>query len=234
MERLKRIRNIKGSIKKRQKVVIGVSIILVAIIVGTKIFSSLDLEWVKRVIQSQGNLGKVIYVVIVYLSTVISLISSIVLWPAALLAYGFSESVILTFIANFAGGMTNFFLARKYGRPLVRKLVGKDSIDKVDKFTSVSGLRAFIVLRVLASNYYDFVSYAAGLTNLAIKPYTIVTCLSSLLWMVFVFTILDKALDMGTGYLAVFGVGGYLIGLFGLLVALKMYSNSISKSQFRK
>ena len=159
--------------------------------------------------------GKVVYVLFLILSTIVAPITSLPLWPVALFTYGYRTAVLLTFFGNVSGAMVNFLLARKFGRPLVEKLVGGKGIKEIDKFTDVVGWKAFLWLRILGNISFDVISYAMGLTNIRILVYFLITFATSLLWTGLVFLFLKTAFSLGKLPSILLISLGYLLSLYG-------------------
>lgn len=68
-----------------------------------------------------------------------------------------------------------FLLARSLGRPFVARLFSSRALSKVDGFCERDGLRAILVLRLIPYVSFDVVSYAAGLTSMALLPFLLAT-----------------------------------------------------------
>lgn len=95
--------------------------------------------------------------------------------------YLFKENVvIINYIASIFSFIINFTIARKFGRPWVEKLAGKDSMTKVDKFTNEYGVITLILVRVFLLSLHDFVSYSYGLTKIKFKTYFIISVFASI------------------------------------------------------
>jgi uncharacterized membrane protein YdjX (TVP38/TMEM64 family) len=195
--------------KLRQKTlqkIIAFTTILAVILVAAYIFRDLDVSPVADAIKEQGVKGWVIYVFFITVSVVFSPVNALIIMPIALIGYGFWLAATLTFIGNVIGGAINFYIARKFGRPVVGKIVGKKLIKRVDEFTEVAGWRGFLILRILGSNYYDYVSYAAGFTNLKDNIYFAITIPTSLVWTFLLFYLMEKAITFNEAiYIVVIG-----------------------------
>lgn len=70
--------------------------------------------------------------------------------------------------------MVNFFLARRYGRPLVQKIVGKAALEKIDHLAKDVGTSTIIVLKLFQGNLFDYLSYAIGLTQIPLRTFTVI------------------------------------------------------------
>lgn len=168
--------------------------VLVTIILFAFILRSLELEAVANAIKDQGVLGWLVFIFFISVSVVFSPVNALIIMPIALISYGLFLAALLTFIGNIIGGTLNFYIARKFGRPMVEKIVGKKLINKVDEFTEVAGWKGFLMLRILGSNYYDYVSYAAGFTNIKEKIYFAITIPTSFVWTFILYYLIEKAI----------------------------------------
>lgn len=170
------------------------TILLIVIILFAHLLKSLDLEAIADAVKNQGVTGWLIFVFFITVSIVFSPVNALIIMPLALISYGYWLAATLTFIGNVIGGAINFYIARKFGRPVVGKIVGKKLIKRVDEFTEVAGWKGFLILRILGSNYYDYVSYAAGFTNLKENIYFAITIPTSLVWTFLLFYLMEKAI----------------------------------------
>lgn len=81
--------------------------------------------------------------------------------------FGFWQGIIVIAIADLVACSLNFYLAKRYGRGLVQRLVGQRFMGKVDSFTSnYLETNPFLVAGFLMTGLFDFVSYAVGLTQM--------------------------------------------------------------------
>lgn len=131
-------------------------------------------ENIHSVLGRAGFWGPVIYVFLAFLTNVIAPLSATPLIFAGFYVFG-SNVVFLMVIADFFASITNFWIARRWGRLLVKKFVGKDNIKRIDKFTQDYGLLTLLFLRIFQGGVADFVSYAAGLTSMQFIPYFIIS-----------------------------------------------------------
>src|SRR6185369_1051677 len=94
--------------------------------------------------------------------------------------FGTWEGLSYILIGDLLGGNLNFWIARRLGRPGIRRFVGAKAIRQVDATVRhVGGWRALLVASLLFSTLYDFIIYAAGLSNLKYRHYfwiTLVGC----------------------------------------------------------
>ncbi len=200
--------------KSRKRVLSNILLpttLLVVIVLFVYFLRSLELEAVADAVKDQGVVGWFVFVFFITVSIVFSPVNALIIMPLALISYGYWLAATLTFIGNVVGGAINYYVARKFGRPVVGKIVGKKLIKRVDEFTEVAGWKGFLILRILGSNYYDYVSYAAGFTNLKDNIYFAITIPTSLVWTFLLYYLMERAITfneviyvvvMGTVYVA--------------------------------
>jgi uncharacterized membrane protein YdjX (TVP38/TMEM64 family) len=132
----------------------------------------------QQVINTLGIWGYLIIILYVVASHVFAPISGS---PAVILAftiYGVDTGLLLAYIAGLISCTINFYLSRKFGREIIKKFAGKDSLEKIDSIPFSDEKKTLIVARVLGFALFDFISYAFGLTNMPFKSYFIITAIT--------------------------------------------------------
>lgn len=91
--------------------------------------------------------------------------------PYAILAgalYGFAQGLLIIAIADFLACSINFFIARRYGRGVVQRFVGKRFMDKLDFWSKkYLGGNFFLLTGAMMSIFFDYISYGAGLCRVS-------------------------------------------------------------------
>lgn len=82
--------------------------------------------------------------------------------------FGFVEGLIVIAIADLLACTTNFFIARRYGRGVVQRLVGKRFMNKLDQWSQkyLEG-NFFLMTGALMSGFFDYICYAIGLSQIS-------------------------------------------------------------------
>jgi uncharacterized membrane protein YdjX (TVP38/TMEM64 family) len=93
--------------------------------------------------------------------------------------FGLTETVVYMYVGGLISAAISFYLARKFGRKFVTKMVGEPQMKDIDGFTSDAGLRMLIVTRLLGFSLFDIVSYAFGLTLMRFHTFMLVTAIMS-------------------------------------------------------
>lgn len=66
----------------------------------------------------------------------------------------------------------NFFIARRYGRGVVQRIVGERFMDRLDQWSQkyLEG-NFFLVTGALMSSFFDYICYAVGLSRMPWKRF---------------------------------------------------------------
>ncbi len=79
---------------------------------------------------------------------------------------GFGEGLAVVCLSDFLSCALSFWLSRRLGRQLVKKLVGERFIDRVDRFGQQHLERNFFLMTAcLMTGFFDFVAYGMGLAR---------------------------------------------------------------------
>lgn len=144
-------------------------------------------EAIRKLIKDTGPFGVVIFILLALTTYVIAPLSSTPFLFAGFYAYG-QKVVVYTFIAAFISSITNFLIAKKWGRSLAERLTSKESLQKVDSLIKNHGFFTVFVLRLLLGSFHDVLSYAFGLTSIRFATYLTASTLgiipSSIIWYV--------------------------------------------------
>jgi uncharacterized membrane protein YdjX (TVP38/TMEM64 family) len=124
---------------------------------------------------SNGILGILLYIFITTFATVVAPISAIPLLPVAVYLWGWIFAAILSIIGWTLGSIIAFLLARKYGVPLVKKIVSVENISKYEKYIPTEKIfLSIIVMRLFLP--VDVLSYILGLfSKVKLKTYALAT-----------------------------------------------------------
>lgn len=131
-------------------------------------------EWVDE----KGILGRLAFILMVIVQTVIALIPGEPFEIAAGYAFGAVEGTFLCFIASALGSALVILLVRKVGIWLVRQFFSEEKLHSL-KFLQTTQKREFIYLLVfmIPGTPKDLLCYFAGLTNSKLPVLLIITSL---------------------------------------------------------
>jgi uncharacterized membrane protein YdjX (TVP38/TMEM64 family) len=85
---------------------------------------------------------------------------------------GFGQGLMVVIIADSLACNTNFFIARRYGRQVVQRIVGKRLMNKLDQWSKkyLEG-NFFIMTGTLMTSFFDYICYAIGLSHISWKRF---------------------------------------------------------------
>ena len=165
-------------VDQKIKSAIGIILIVAGFIVASYIVQN-NLDFFKNYI-GHGFLGMITYTLIVVVSIVLAPINEVILMPVATALWGWFITALLTLLGLTLGSIIVFVLTRKYGAPLIRKLLPLDKIYKYERLMPQEHLFVGIILLRIAVPI-DVVSYAIGLfTKIRFVPYFFATLIGFL------------------------------------------------------
>ncbi|PSO48100.1 MAG: TVP38/TMEM64 family protein [Cyanobacteria bacterium SW_9_44_58] len=142
----------------------GLGIILV---LGIALVREIGIEQIRAQVKQLGVLAPFALWLLRSVSIAIPAIPSTAYSVLAGTLFGFWQGILVIAIADLAACSLNFYLAKRYGRGLVQRLVGQRFMGKVDSFSSnYLETNPFLVAGFLMTGLFDFVCYAVGLTQM--------------------------------------------------------------------
>ena len=192
--------------KKRWGVL--VVLILIAVVVfaigGAPLIRFLaDPERVRAWIEGLGVWGPLALSAMIIVQTVLSVSPVSLLAVVGAYVFGFWQGVLYAFIGLAIGSSLCMILGRRFGRPLVDRLIDPKSMATFDRFTEKRGPIFFFIIFVMPWVPDDLACYAIGLSPLSLKlmiplaafgrmPSVIVQC-----WLTAYATVLPPAVIVG-------------------------------------
>lgn len=223
----------RGAISKKQifSLFIFASIFVGGFILLNYFDGYLQEESFQKLLASAGIAAPLIYIVIYVSTLIVAPFTGYPIYIAGIGIFGITQAVILSYIASLVGATTNFYIARWWGRPIIRKLVGKKGVEKIDGLASHFGIEALVLSRLFQTFLFEWISYAAGLTHMKFKTYISVTAVCIL--PVFVTAlILGKLIpDLGTLFVVIAGISYASLPIPFVYFGIKKYLRKRSKEK---
>ncbi|PIN99655.1 hypothetical protein COT72_05245 [archaeon CG10_big_fil_rev_8_21_14_0_10_43_11] len=144
-------------------------------------------------------------------------------------SFGWLWGGIIGSLGETAGAVIGFYIARKGGRPVAERFLGKTVFDFADKWFDLYGAKAVIIGRLIPVVPFDAVSYGAGMTKIKFSVFIIATAITSFP-RAFFFTLLgDFVADtiLREGFISGFNKAFILIGSIAL--TLFVFQHVISR-----
>ncbi len=146
-----------------------------------------------KIAEENKVLGAFIFSCIMFGTTVIAPLTSLPLVPVVAMLIGPLATGIACFIGWTGGAIVAFLLGRYYGRPLLKKFMNLESIQKYEAYIRPdTGFILIVALRMVLP--VDLLSYALGLfSTVSLKIYTLGTMIG-IAWFSFAFAYMGEAL----------------------------------------
>ena len=162
-------------------IVIGIGV--VAILVGAYLAYERWFPWeqaeIEEWIDGFGIWGPIVYIVVFALSMLFAPLPTAPMPLIAAAVFGPALGFLYTISATAIGSTICFWVARRLGRPALRRLTSQRALDKIDELGERLGIRLLVVLRLFPIAGVDYVSYAAGLTQMRFASYIVISVLAS-------------------------------------------------------
>jgi uncharacterized membrane protein YdjX (TVP38/TMEM64 family) len=153
------------------------AILLVVFYASIKI----DQSRIEHISTSLGAWGILFLALCILATQIFSFLSSTPVLVIVIRLYGYPTAVTLLYIVTMVSAVTNFWTARIFGRPVVRKLVGARTMVQIDMLTQANERSLLTVARLFGYFFVDVIGYALGLTSVDFSSYMIYTAALTLI-----------------------------------------------------
>jgi uncharacterized membrane protein YdjX (TVP38/TMEM64 family) len=121
-------------------------------------------DWAAAMIDQRATWGMIVFVFLAGISALVAFLSSAVLVPVAIEAWGPSMCFVLLWIGWFSGGLAGYAIGRFLGRPAVDLLVSSQTLGRYENWTSSrKTLPPMLLLQLAVPS--DLASYLFGLVR---------------------------------------------------------------------
>ena len=143
---------------------------------------------------------------------------------------GFKTGYLTIFLSDLIFCQLAFFIARKFGRKPVRKLVGEKAMKRIEGFNQnqLEG-NFFLMTGLLMTGLFDFLSYALGIGGTRWRLFT-PALIISLLISDSIIVAVGAGVSQGAGLM----LGAALLGMFALATITGFNKKKVSKTQDEK
>lgn len=201
-------------------------LILAAIPIILVIGSSLALQFtvlsqpekIASILASFGPYVVLAYVIFQAIAIIIAPIGGFPVLVAVIALFGPFIGLVLSYLVSTPTFLLNFYIARRYGRPIVEKIVGKAALKTMDHYAQDAGTFTLIILKVFQGGIFDYVSYAAGLTQIPFKSFFIINFLGGIPGAFVAYYILTKFSSNFTQSIIILLVVAYLFAGVAILI----------------
>lgn len=161
-----------------------------------------------------ANFGPYVILVYIFVQSITLLIpplggSFILIGMLAIL--GPEKGLLISYLVTTPVYFLNFWLARKFGRPIVEKVAGKTGLAKIDHYAADAGVGTLWILKIFENGYFDFISYAVGLTKISFRDFIIINFIGGIPSTLIYYIILVKSPNFLTSMILIQVAAGILI-----------------------
>ena len=196
-------------------------IAVVALLIGAYLAYERWFPWeqveIEEWIDGFGIWGPVVYIAVFAASMLFAPLPTAPMPLVAAAVFGPALGFLYTITATAIGSTICFWVSRRLGRPVLRRLTSQRALDKIDELGERLGIRLLIVLRLFPVAGVDYVSYAAGLTQMRFATYIVISVLASAPILILAAVLGDAVLERNRELLIGAAIG--IVGFFALPVA---------------
>jgi uncharacterized membrane protein YdjX (TVP38/TMEM64 family) len=198
----------------------GVLVVLIMIAAGAFVIGGppligflADQERVRAWIEGFGVLGPLALIAMIVVQTVLSVSPVSLLAIAGAYVFGFWQGVLYAFIGLAIGSALCMLLGRRFGRPLVDRLIDPKSVATFDRFTEKRGPLFFLIIFIMPWVPDDLACYAIGLSKLSLKLMIVLAAFGRMPSVIVQCWLVAYATELPTGVIISVVAGGVLLGV---------------------
>ncbi len=158
-----------------------------------------------------------VYIIVQSITIIIAPLGGFFLQVALIALYKPAIALTLVYLVVTPLYMVNFYIARRFGRPLVAKIVGKNALAQIDRLAKNAGVLTLVILKVFQGGIFDYLSYAIGLTQIPFKTFAIVNIVGGIPGTLVSYYILTRFSNLTEGIIVLIATA-YILGIFALLI----------------
>jgi uncharacterized membrane protein YdjX (TVP38/TMEM64 family) len=150
--------------------------LIAAVLTGAVWLARSHAESLKAFIDQHAVQGVAVYIVLNILDAVIAPGATLPLIPIAARSWGRVPAALVTTIGWTAGSLVAFYIARRWGSPIVKKLTSMERVKRLRPYVPAHPFWTVVALRLVVP--MDVISYVLGLfTDMTWPSYGLATAL---------------------------------------------------------
>ena len=198
----------------RLKSMLTLSIYVALMVVAAIVFSKfVDKDSLQAVVERSGKLGIVIYFFVQVIYVTLTPMFNTAILIASGYIFGGHIGFILNFLATSAGLFLIVFLVKKYGRPLLHRVVSPNFYNRFDQLTQKVGPITLLIVYVLRFTPDDELTYIVAAGPIGIKRFILPILLGTLAKAAY-----SYIGDMGTKGITIAAYARIVLLVVGLIV----------------
>ena len=172
-----------------------------------------DQERMRAWIEGLGIWGPLALIAMIIVQTVLSVSPVSLLAVAGAYVFGFWQGVLYAFIGLAIGSALCMILGRRFGRPLVDRLIDPKSMATFDRFTEKRGPVFFFIIFVMPWVPDDLACYAIGLSRLSLRLMIPLAAIGRMPSVIVQCWLAAYATELPPGFIIAVVSGGVLLGV---------------------
>lgn len=191
------------------------------------ILARADIKAMRIYLHSFGIWAPIVSVALMVLQALAAPLPAFVITFANAWVFGWVWGAVYSWTGAMIGASICFWIAKVYGRPVVKKMVGKKSLEMSDDFFAQYGRYSVIIARLIPVVPFDIISYAAGLTTIGFWEFFWATGIGQLPATI-IYSWLGENMSTSAKY-AFWAVCGFLVLLFFSLAVKKRIKTRLAR-----
>lgn len=152
--------------------VLELSLLVFLVVAAIGFANQIGIEQIRTNVAQLGVWAPLLVLLLRLTSIVIPVLPGTAYSIVAGALFGFWQGLLVIAIADLIACTANFFIAKRYGRNVVQKLVGQRFMGKVDRLSrKYLESNFFLLTGILMTGLFDFVCYAVGLTRMSWRSF---------------------------------------------------------------
>lgn len=131
----------------------------------------IDAEPFREWVEERGALGVVVFIGVMAGSVLFAPIPNVPVFIAAGLAWGPILGTIYCMIGLTLGSAGAFWIARRFGRNHLPRLIGPRAAARIDHMVDNMGGRVVFFSRLMPGVNFDWISFVAGMTSVSFRVF---------------------------------------------------------------
>jgi len=217
------IRIIRRNIGKVLPLTVFVVLLILAWIYRTPLLALLSSPEDARIwIRELGVWGPLALIALNAIQIIVAQLPSYVVQGVAGYIFGLWPGIIFSTIGNISGGAIATSIARLYGRPLVKRVVGVDRLERWEHLTHAGSMLTWAIVMLLPLG--DVPYYIIGLAPIPLWKVLLIALLVRQWWTILMVGIGAGVLSLGPSVVFALALGGVLMAVLSSLSEKRLES----------
>ncbi len=158
-------------------------------------------------------IAPVVFVLLRMVPVVVAPIPGLLLDVLGIAVFGWQLGFVLGVIGVNLGALAAFYIGRYFREPAVRRLASLRLVHEWEgTYSEKQKFWVLVLLRFTVTSYFDYVSYAAGLTKMRVSSYVLSTFIGTLPFMFLVYYLGGISFQKGLIFVSLFFFAVLVVG----------------------